>query len=100
MTLKWFFLIAFTIAHQLVFWFLLLMMVAFCRGGPLSSLGSIVEHILLMMASPMAHLPGVRASASPFFFFIANSFLWSLSAWYALAAWRRLRNLPPIGQRC
>jgi hypothetical protein len=91
MTLRCFFLIAFTLTHQAVFWFLLLMMVAFCRVG--------AERLVMTLMSPLSYLPCVHASTAPFSFFLANSFLWALSAWHALSAWRRLRNLPPLEAR-
>ncbi len=91
MTLRWFFLLAFTLTHQAVFWFLLLMMVAFCRAG--------AERLVLTLMSPLSYLPWVHSNEVPHTFFLANSFLWAVSAWYALGAWRRLRNLPPLEGR-
>lgn len=29
-------------------------------------------------------------------FFLSNGYLWGLCLWHARAAWRRLRNLPPV----
>ena len=92
MTLKCFFLLAFTITHQAVFWFLLLMMVTFRQNG--------AEPLVMTLMSPLSYLPWMHSNASAFSsFFLANSFLWALSAWYALVAWRRLRNLPPLEGR-
>ena len=91
MTLKCFFLLAFTITHQAVFWFLLVMMVTFRRNG--------AESLVMTLMSPLSHLPWMHSSAAFSSLFLANSFLWALSAWYALAAWRRLRNLPPLEGR-
>ena len=97
MTPKKLFLILFTAAHQIVFWFLLFLFVAFCRGGSVSAFDRFVERSMIALMSPLVTLSWIRSSAFPFFFkFIANSFLWAVSAWYALAAWRRLRSLPPL----
>lgn len=98
MTPKRLFLIVFTAAHQITFWFLLFTLTAFFRSGSASSFGRFVERIMLTLMSPLTLFPPVWSGRPIFLFLVANSFLWALSAWYALGAWRHLRNLPPLEQ--
>lgn len=95
MTPKKLFLILFTAAHQILFWFLIFGVMA--RGAG-SSFDLCVRFVVQTMASPLLLL---ARHSSPFLFIllaVANGFLWALSAWYALTAWRQLCNLPPLRQ--
>ena len=103
---KWVFLIVCTIAHPVVFVLCAAALMCLRDRMPPEALyecGRALLQVMLpllpvftgLFSGPSAHKPALSLIV---FFFLSNGLLWALSLWYARAAWRRLRNLPPVRQ--